>query len=40
VPIMKISKHDPVTKSLEVIAGKLVESHDAKQSGWISKLFG
>jgi len=40
VPIMKISKHDPVTKSLEVIADKLVESPDTKHSGWISKLFG
>ena len=39
VPIMKISKHDPVTKSLETIAEKLVDTPDSKHSGWISKLF-
>jgi len=40
VPMMKVSKHDPVTKSLESIADKLVDSPDTKHSGWISKLFG
>jgi pilus assembly protein CpaE len=40
VPIMKISKHDPVTKSLEDVAEKLTQIQGAKETGWLSKLFG
>ena len=39
VPILKISKHDPVTKSLDDIAEKLTAIPGAKETGWISKLF-
>jgi pilus assembly protein CpaE len=39
VPIMKISKHDAVTKSLEEIVERLTEVEGAKETGWLSKLF-
>jgi pilus assembly protein CpaE len=39
VPIMKISRHDVVTKSLEDIAEKLTEIQGARETGWLSKLF-
>jgi pilus assembly protein CpaE len=39
VPIMKISKHDAVTKSLEEIVESLTEVEGAKETGWLSKLF-
>jgi pilus assembly protein CpaE len=39
VPIMKISRHDVVTKSLEDIAEKLTEIQGSKETGWLSKLF-
>ncbi len=39
VPIMKISKHDPVTKSLEEIVRKLTEIPGGKEHGWISRIF-
>lgn len=40
VPILKISRHDPVTKTLEEIAQKLTEVPGEKEAGWLSKLFG
>jgi pilus assembly protein CpaE len=39
VPIMKISKHDAVTKSLEEVVERLTEVEGAKETGWLSKLF-
>jgi pilus assembly protein CpaE len=39
VPIMKISKHDAVTKSLEEIVERLTEVEGTKETGWLSKLF-
>ena len=40
VPIMKISRHDAVTKSLENIVEKLTEIEGSKETtGWLSKLF-
>ena len=39
VPIMKISKHDAVTKCLEEMAEKLTEKPGAKETGWFGKLF-
>jgi pilus assembly protein CpaE len=39
VPIMRISKHDPVNKSLEGISDRLTEIPGSKESGWLSKLF-
>ncbi len=39
VPIMKIAKHDPVTKALSEIAHHLVEGQHAKSGGWLSHIF-
>src|SRR5450830_197097 len=38
VPIMKISKHDPVTQALQEVAQRLIEGPQAKKS-WFSKLL-
>ena len=39
VPIMKIARHDPVTKALRELAQDLVEGGDAKKGGWLAHLL-
>lgn len=39
VPIMKISKHDAVTKSLEEMVQKLTDIPGEKHTGWFGNLF-
>jgi len=39
VPIVKISKHDAVTKALQEVAESLVEGAKAKKSGWLDTLL-
>lgn len=39
VPIMKIAKHDPVTKVLQEMAEKLTERPQAKKGGWLANLL-
>lgn len=39
VPIMKITRHDPVTKALSEIARHMVEGQQAKKGGWLSHIF-
>lgn len=39
VPIMKIAKHDPVTKALQEVAQKLTEGPQTKKSGWLAQLL-
>ena len=39
VPIMKIAKHDPVTKALSEIAHHLVEGQQAKKGSWLTHIF-
>lgn len=39
VPIMKIAKHDPVTKALQEVALKLTEGSQTKKNGWLAGLL-
>jgi len=39
VPIVKIAKHDAVTKALQEVAESLVEGSKAKKSGWLDTLL-
>ncbi|MDD2933210.1 MAG: AAA family ATPase [Methylotenera sp.] len=39
VPIMKIDKHNPVTKVLQEVAKNLTTDPKAKSSGWLDSLF-
>lgn len=39
VPIMKIDKHDAVTKAIQEIAKNLTEDSRAKKSGWLDHLL-
>ncbi len=39
LPILKVAKHDPVTKSLKVIAEELVDGHKLKATTWLSRLL-
>jgi pilus assembly protein CpaE len=39
VPIMKIARHDPVTKALQEVAQKLTEGSHTKKNGWLASLL-
>lgn len=39
VPIMKIARHDPVTKALQEVAQKLTEGSQTKKNGWLASLL-
>jgi pilus assembly protein CpaE len=39
VPIVKIAKHDAVTKALQEVAESLVEGSKAKKSGWLDNFL-
>jgi pilus assembly protein CpaE len=39
VPMMKIAKHDPVTKALQAVAQKLIEGSQTKKNGWLANLL-
>lgn len=39
VPLMKIAKHDPVTKALQEVALKLTEGSQTKKNGWLAGLL-
>ena len=39
VPIMKIAKHDPVTKALRGLSQDIVEGGDARKGGWLAHLL-
>lgn len=39
VPIMKIAKHDPVTKALRELSQELVEGGEARKGGWLAHLL-
>ena len=39
VPIMKIARHDPVTKALQEVAQKLAEGSQTKKSSWLASLL-
>ncbi len=39
VPIIKISRHDPVSKSLDEMVHRLTDIPGLKESGWLSRLF-
>ena len=39
VPILKIAKHDPVTKALQEIAQNLAVGTQAKKGGWLANLI-
>lgn len=39
IPIYKVDKHDPVTKALLELSQQLVEKPQAKESGWLSRIF-
>jgi DNA-directed RNA polymerase subunit K/omega len=37
--MMKIAKHDPVTKALQEVAKKLIEGSQTKKNGWLANLL-
>ena len=39
VPMMKIARHDPVTKALQEVAQKLTEGSHTKKNGWLASLL-
>lgn len=39
VPMMKIARHDPVTKALQEVAQKLTEGPHTKKNGWLASLL-
>lgn len=39
VPIMKIARHDPVTKALQEVAQKLTEGSQTTKNGWLASLL-
>lgn len=39
VPIMRVAKHDPVTKALQDVAQMLTEGPQVKKSGWLAGLL-
>lgn len=39
VPIMKIAKHDPVTKALQEVAESLIEGSQTKKNSWLANLL-
>ena len=39
VPIVKIARHDPVTKALREMAQELVEGGEARKGGWLAHLL-
>jgi len=39
VPIIRVAKHDAVTKALQEVTESLVEGTTAKKSGWLDSLL-
>lgn len=39
LPVMKIARHDPVTKALQEVAQELTEGSQTKKNSWLANLF-